>query len=176
MFRMYFPGASLLALAVAAILKLIPGKNKKRKQAQVAPSCHSDDSSYGSAVRAKEEQPYMSIMQRIVDEHADYTAEVFQLFVSGRRKAGIISRLIPGDRVALKLICDDVWVTVNGREIEYSVLPDDSRLPQILTEHIHYDAYLGGREVQVCTPTLEVVSIIVFYKIDGVPPTNVDLR
>lgn len=173
---MYSPGASLLALAVAAILKLIPGKNKKRKQAQVAPSCHSDDSYYGSAVRAKEEQPYMSIMQRIVDEHADYTAEVFQLFVSGHRKAGIISRLIPGDRVALKLIGDDVWVTVNGREIEYPVLPDSSRLPQVLSEHIHYEAYLGGREVQVCTPTFEIVSIIVFYKIDGVPPTNVDLR
>jgi len=176
MFRMYSPGASLFALAVAAILKLIPGKNKKRKQAQVAPSCHSDDSSYGSAVRAKEEQPYMSIMQRIVDEHADYTAEVFQLFVTKPWKVSIVSRLIPGDRVGLKLIDDEVWVTVNGKIVDDPALPLNSRLPQVLSEHIHYDAYLGGREIAVCTPTLEVVSIIVFYKIDGVPPTNVDLR
>lgn len=174
MYRIFSPEAILIALAIAAILKLIP--SKKREQSYIAPSQNSDDSSHESVDHTNEDQPYMSIMRRIVDEHTGYTAEVFKLYVSGHRKVSIISRLIPGDRVDLKLIGEDVWVMVNGERIEDPVLPDNSRIPQILTEHIHYDAYLGGREVMVCSPTFEIVSIIVFYKIDGVPPTKVDLK
>lgn len=91
-------------------------------------------------------------------------------------RAKVISRLTPGDRVDLKLIDGTVTVYVEDKRIGEPQIPYTSRLPQILDDHIDFEAYLGGRDIQCCTANMQFVSIIVFYKIDGVPPTKVQLE
>lgn len=118
----------------------------------------------------------MLIMRRVVSEHSDCTAEVVNMCVLDYDRAKVISRLTPGDRVDLKLIDGTVTVYVEDKRIGEPQIPYTSRLPQILDDHIDFEAYLGGRDIQCCTANMQFVSIIVFYKIDGVPPTKVQLE
>lgn len=168
MFRVFSPEVIILALGVAGILKLIPSRKQKPRHV---------DSNWKSEVSDEESMHNnISRMQRVVDEHSDCTAEVVNMCVLDYDRAKAISRLTPGDRVDLKLADNTVSVYVDSRRVGDPQIPHTSRLRQILTDHIDFEAYLGGRDIKCCTKSMQFVSIIVFYKINGVPPTEVKLE
>lgn len=116
-------------------------------------------------------------MERIAREHSDFTAEVFNIIVSGRKKVEVSSQLAPGDRVDLRQKEGTVKVYAKGTRLADAILlDDDSRIPSVLADGISFDAYFGGRDVSAGTDTIDFLSIVVFYKIDGVPPTKLDIH
>ena len=120
----------------------------------------------------------VSKISRVVDSHADCTAEVLKMTVSGRRKSEASKELQLGDMVILQLN-DGGEVRVQLTDNLYGLLDDvsDSRIPSLLSAGHYIEAYLGGREMSFYySDSLDVVYIIVFYKIDGVPPTKVNLQ
>lgn len=159
MFRSYSPGTQIFSLIAAGILSLFKPSKKIRRST-------SDSSS----------SPYHASVRRVVDAHADCTAEVFNVFVSGAGKVRIFSELTPGDRVELKLRNGEVSLYADGKYMSTPLLSDSSRLPHILESDTEVEAFLGGRDVLSCTDDAEFCSIIAFYKIDGVPPTVVSIE
>ncbi len=119
-----------------------------------------------------------SIIKRVVDQHEDCTAEVVNLMVKGSRRVKISHRLKPGDRVELRLGKEGVELFAEDRYLaDLFLLPEDSRIPGILRDGITYEAFLGGRDkVLSFNPEADFISIIVFYKLPGVPPVKVDLK
>lgn len=115
-------------------------------------------------------------MQKIVDAHRDCTAEVFNIFVKGRRSVRQFSDITPGDRVELHLQGNSVTVSVGAARVASAILPPSSRLPEVINGDHSFDAYLGGRDEQNASEDADFASIIVFYILDGVPPTRVNLR
>ena len=56
-------------------------------------------------------------------------------------------------------------------------IPDKrSNIYRLFDENIPYEAYLGGRDsAYLSDDDADFCSIIIFYKIDGIPPTKVNL-
>ncbi|MDE6006490.1 MAG: hypothetical protein K2G67_02935 [Muribaculaceae bacterium] len=117
--------------------------------------------------------PYSDMMRKVTAAHADCTAEVFNVFVSGAGKVRVFSELAPGDRVELRLRDGAVSVYAGGKYISAPLLPDSSRLRHLLESGAEVEAFLGGRDVASCTDDAEFCSIIAFYRMEGVPPTKV---
>lgn len=159
MFRIYSPGVTLFSLAVAVVLSLIKLPRKIRKPA-------SDSAS----------SPYLDMVRKVVASHADCTAEIFNIFVSGVARVRIFSELTPGDRVELRLRNGAVSVYANGKYMASPLLSDSSRLYSLLESKADVEAFLGGRDVTSCTDEAEFCSIIAFYKIKGVPPTHISVE
>lgn len=121
---------------------------------------------------------YSSISE-VVADHADYTAEVLTLSVNGRKKASRIKKLVPGDYVELRASGYDSFVSVyvDGMNVGDMLCPDESRVPSLLSEGKPVDAYLGGRDLEFYyNDECDFCSIIVFYKIPGVPSTRIAIE
>lgn len=159
MFHLFSPGVIIFSLITAGILSLIRPSKKTRKS--VSGSAHS---------------PYSDKVRRAVASHADCTAEIFNVFVSGVGKVRMFSELTPGDRVELRLRDGEVSVYADGKYMCTPLLPDSSRLRRLLESDVNVDAFLGGRDVTSCAVEAEFCSIIAFYKIDGVPPTHISVE
>ncbi|MDE7401957.1 MAG: hypothetical protein K2M87_00925 [Muribaculaceae bacterium] len=159
MFRSYSPGATLFSLVVAGFMSLIKPSRKIVKQ--------TPDSS---------PSPYLDRVRKVVVSHADCTAEIFNIFVSGARKVRIFSELTPGDRVELRLRNGDVSVYADGEYMDSPLLSDSSRLHSLLESNADVEAFLGGRDATYCTDEAEFCSIVAFYKIKGVPPTDISVE
>ena len=159
------PGVWLLTAAIVGILSLLGRKKKRPSQAASAKG----GASRRASSTPQAQQSYVSTMERIAREHSDFTAEVFNIIVS--------SQLAPGDRVDLRQKEGTVKVYAKGTRLADAILlDDDSRIPSVLADGISFDAYLGGRDVSAGTDTIDFLSIVVFYKIDGVPPTKLDIN
>lgn len=159
MFRNFSPGVQIFSLVVAKTLSLFKAPKKSTKPIPTAAP-----------------NTYSQMIRKVVAAHADCTAEVFNIFVSGAGKVRIFSELTPGDRVELKLINGEVSVYADGKFMSTPLLPDSSRLRSLLESYEEVEAYLGGRDVISCTDDAEFASIIAFYKIKGVPPTPVSIQ
>lgn len=120
--------------------------------------------------------PYLDAVRNVVVSHDDCTAEVFNIFVSGAGKVRIFSELTPGDRVELRLRGGDVTVYADGKYMSTPILPNSSRLRILLETNVEVEAFLCGRDVASGTDDAEFCSIIAFYKIEGVPPTQVSIQ
>lgn len=167
------PGVWLLTAAIVGILSLLGRKKKRPSQAVSAKG----GASRRASSTPQAQQSYVSTMERIAREHSDFTAEVFNIIVSGRKKVEVSSQLAPGDRVDLRQKEGTVKVYAKGTRLADAILlDDDSRIPSVLADGISFDAYLGGRDVSAGTDTIDFLSIVVFYKIDGVPPTKLDIN
>lgn len=157
-FRFSTPGVTLFSLLAVGIMSLFR-----------APKSH-------SRLSRSSQPPRVSRMQKIVDAHRDCTAEVFNIFVKGRRSVRLFSDITPGDRVGLHLQGNSVTVSVGAARVASAILPPSSRLPEVINGGHSFDAYLGGRDEQNASEDADFASIIVFYILDGVPPTRVNLR
>ena len=82
-FRFSTPGVTLFSLVAAGIMSLFRAPKKHIRTSR--PS----------------QPPCVSRVQEIVNTHSDCTAEVFNIFVKGRRSVRIFSDITPGDRVGL---------------------------------------------------------------------------
>lgn len=159
MFRLFSPGAQLFSLISAGLLSLFkPSRNTGRSDPDSAPS------------------PYSDTVRKVVASHADCTAEIFNVFVSGREKVRVFSDFTPGDRVELRLSNGEVSVYANGKYMSTPLLPDSSRLRHLLESNVEVEAFLGGRDVTYSTDDAEFCSIIAFYKIKDVPPTHITVK
>lgn len=168
MFRYSSPDAQLFALIAAGVLSMIIiQKRNSVKAAKKEPL---------KAVPANAPCPYISRVQKVVASHADCTAEVFNIFVSGAARVRIFSDLIPGDKVELRMRDEKVAVYAEGKYMSTPLLPATSRLPGLLESDEDVEAYLGGRDISSGTDTADFCSIIAFYKIPGVPPTKVNIE
>jgi len=116
------------------------------------------------------------MVRKVVASHADCTAEIFNIFISGGGKVRVFSGLTPGDRVELRLRNGEVSVYADGKYMSTPLLPDSSRLHCLLESNAEVEAFLGGRDVTSSTDDAEFCSIIAFYKIKGVPPTHISVE
>ncbi len=162
-FRFFSPGATIFSLVFAGVMSLV-FKTKKRKPTHI------------SNQPTSEEDANIAAMKVVLSEHEDCTAEVIDINVFGRRRVETFRLLSPGRRVELRMKKDEIKVFSFGEYIAELITPADSNLPRLFNEHIHFDAYLGGRDMTfLYSDTYDSCSIIIFYKIDGIPPTKVNL-
>lgn len=163
MYRFYSPGTTIFAILVMCILSLFP----RRKKLRVSKTCNEPSDT---------ERANISAMKKVVAEHEGFTAEVIPINVFGRKRVETFRLISPGHSVELRMKDGDIKVFLFGEYIAELLLPTDSHLQQILAESIPFDAYLGGRDLAfMYDDAYDSCSIIVFYKLKGVPPTKVNL-
>ena len=117
-----------------------------------------------------------SNLREIIAEHTDYTAEVLSLGVYGERRATKMKELVPGDYVELRYRDGEVAVYNDDMFMGTLLCTDDSHVPELLKSNRFVDAYLGGRDLEHFYDDNDFCSIIAFYKMEGVPPTTVNLE
>lgn len=126
--------------------------------------------------RSTSDNPDIAEMKKVVAEHNGWTAEVININVFGRRRVETFRLLSPGRKVELRMKNGDIKVFAYGEYISELIVSPDSSLPRLFNENITFDAYLGGRDqVFMYDNTYDSCAIIVFYKIDGIPPTEVNV-
>lgn len=161
-FRFYSPGATIFSLVFAGVMSLFSSSRKR-------PVVH-------SSPQPSEAEKNVSAMQKLVSEYEGYTAEVIDINVFGRRRVETFRLLSPGRKVELRIKKGDIKVYAFGEFIAELITPVTSNLPRLFEENVNFDAYLGGRDsVFLYDDTYDSCSIIVFYKLDGVPPTQVNI-
>ena len=142
----------------------------------------SDDEKLDIIANCRSEEPIgnhdenVRIMQKIIAEHRDYTAEVLPFDVYGRKKVEVFRLLNPGDEMYLKVRKDTLYIYAFDEIVSEIYLDDNSRIPQIISEKIPYETYLGGRSAFNYDDTYDEGRIIVFYKIDGILPSEIILK
>lgn len=118
-------------------------------------------------------------LDRVIAGHADCTAEVLSLAVCDARNAARMKRLRPGDQVELrardKAYAVGVDVYADGCRMGELLCGEESRVPSLVADGATVEAYLGGRDLDYYHHDCDFCSIIVFYRIPGVPPTRVDV-
>lgn len=164
-FRIYSPLTDFLGFITVGILELFSRRRKRWETPEQ------------STPQPTEEEQNISAMQKVVAEYDGYSAEVFNISVFGRRRVETFRLLTPGKRVELKMKKGDIKVFAYGEYIAELIPPVGSNLERLFEEEVRFDAYLGGRDrVFLNSETYDSCSIIVFYKLDGVPPTKVNLK
>ncbi len=158
MFRYYSPGVTIFSLVAAGVLSLFKRSPKRTYKSQPT------------------HQPYIPKIRRVVDAHKDYTAEVFNVFVHGQKKVAVSSVLVPGDSLDVKINGEFLDVYKSNIWITSTALPESSLLQRVFSERQCPEAYLGGRDVSNSSEVADFATIIVFYKLEGVLPTVVDLE
>ena len=156
-FRYFTPGTIFLSLAIAGVMMLL-GKPKKR-----------------SFPKTRSAEPYVPQMQRVLDSHSDCTAELFNIFVEGHNKVAAFSSLVPGDMMEVTYHDDSISFYARGTEVATVSLMESSHLPQVFMCGSSTEAFLGGRDVCNASEDAEFATVVIFYKIEGVPPTEIKL-
>lgn len=167
-FRYFSPGATIFSLVAAGVMSLFSRSKKSSSTASFSPS---STTSYQSKV----EEENVSAMQEIVSQHKDCTAEVIDINIFGRRRVETFRLLSIGQKIDIRMKKGDLKVFAYGEYIAELIPSAGSNLEQLFKEHIQVDAFLGGRNYTLHDDTYDTASIILFYKLDGVPPTKVDL-
>lgn len=159
-----FPIAMLLV--VMCICHLYSSRRKKLPRPPVG---------YDPFATKKEKN--LSAMQKVVDAHKDFSAEVIPFSVNGRNRVKTFRLLDPGDEIELCAVGDDFKVYAFGEYMSDLIIPENSHIPQLFKNKISFDAYLDGRDLSFANnDQMDLASLIIFFKIDGVPPTKVNLQ
>lgn len=166
-FRYYSPGSGIFAFLVMGVMSLFSGGKRRLR---VAPA---SEKKTGPTL----EEVNMAAVKKVVEAHADCTAEVIKLLVFGRRRVSSFRCVWPGSPVELRMIRGDIKVFAFGEYIADPIVPNSSNLPRLFEENVPFEAYLGGRDLAFLTDEeYDSCSIMVFYKLTGVPPTKVNLH
>ena len=156
-FRIYSPAATIFSFVTAGVLSRLGGHRHKSR-------------------RRREVTPYVPKIQRVIDAHRDCTAELFNIFVRGRKRANAFAQLSPGDMLEVKLDGDSLEVWVGNIKIASAEIPATSLLPKAFQSGADIYAYLGGRDLENASDTAEFGTVVVFYKLEDVPPTKINLQ
>lgn len=155
-----------IILVVMCIYNLLPKRRKRLPRPPV-----------GYDPLAVEKSKNLSAMQKIVDAHKDFTAEVIQFSVSGRKRVETFRLIKPGDELEIRCEEDSFKVYAFGEFVSDLIIPNSSYLPELKKNEIHFEAYLGGRDLNfINNEHIDFASLILFYKMDGVTPTKVNLK
>ncbi len=116
-------------------------------------------------------------MQNIADRFKDYTAEVIPFWVRGVIPVHTFKQANIGQKLDIKLINHGLQVFYNNEYIA-DLYPDSgSRLEQLIRDNIRFHAFLGGRDMSYRFDSdIDSCSVIVFYQLPGVPPTEVIIK
>lgn len=123
-----------------------------------------------------------SEIEKVVKAHADCTAEVVDLTIIGRKKVDRTYSMYPGDPVLLKKYGNMIKVfgKITGTSVEFYVddiyPPAGSILPKLFDENIPFEAYLGSRDIYADSEEFSFLKLLVFYRIEGIPPTKINLH
>lgn len=124
-----------------------------------------------------QERANVETMKKIVAQYEDYTAEVINFAVSGRKIVSYWREVPIGTPLEIRKDGIMYYVYESGRRIYWFVKSEGSNIERLFDENIPFHAYLGGRNGAFLSgEDLDFSSIIIFYKIDGVPPTKVNLQ
>ena len=162
-FRYFTPGIQFISLAIAGVMSLI-SRPKKRGVRHIShsPSTQEDENVFN--------------VTKIITKHSDCTAEVIPINVFGRKKVETFRLLSPGREVDLIMKNGYIKVFAYGEFIADLITPETSLVPKLFQQGIHFDAYLGGRDrAFLYDDGYDSCSIIIFYKMDGIPPTKVNV-
>lgn len=118
-----------------------------------------------------------SRIKAVVDEHRGFTAEIIDVCSYTLNTNPITMKHIPGDPVELKMVDDNVAVFIDGAIITTLYCIEDSRLKQVVESGRKFYAYIFERDMEASNPNwMDFLKVIVFYKLDGVPPTIINLN
>lgn len=116
-------------------------------------------------------------IESLVKGYEGFTAEVIKFSVSGQERVKKWRLVSVGDSVCLKRQEGKIQLYAFDSFVSDLQIPLDSNIPRLFDESIRFEAYLGGRNMDyIDDPDTDYCSLIVFYKIDGVPPTKVNLH
>jgi hypothetical protein len=116
-------------------------------------------------------------LHAIADAHSDCTAEIAEAFASGDDRKILNAQPI-GSKIELHLEDDInmVGAYINGKQVGLtSFRKDNSRLVDLLGKNTPVEAYIGSR-VQPAGDHTDRVSVIAFYKVEGIAPTHVTIE
>jgi len=124
-----------------------------------------------------QDNPDCQRMRDIADRHSDCTAEVFMLTIKGRKAVNEVEFMSPGDAIDLKLnrSGDIVAYTLDDIRLGTPLVPFDSNFRRVLDEDIYFDAYMGGRDDGFMGDGT-LITLVVFYRLPGVPPTTLEIK
>lgn len=126
---------------------------------------------------AERKKANLSAIEEVVSDHSDCTAEVFNIFVKGVKKVKTIRLLDPGDEVEIRKVGGDVKVYAFGEYMADLMILSSSHLMKAFDSNVKIEAFIGGRDLAyIYDNDFDICSVIVFYKLDGVPPTKVNLQ
>lgn len=170
MIRFFSPEATIISLIVMGIMVGISKAQKKSRRTSVA-------NFDWNAVPPSMTQQRKSTMRKITEQHSDCSAEIFSFCAFDKNTVNALDDMDVGDRVWVELNrkFNDYVIFANCYEkrLDESLIPPGSHLKQVLQKYVPCEAYLGGKGY-----IGDGISgnIIVFYKLDGVPPTKVELE
>lgn len=126
---------------------------------------------------ATEKSDNLSAMQKIVDAHKDFTAEIILFSVSGKHRVKNFRLLDPGDEIEVRSDGENFRIYAFNEYVSDLIIPESSLIPDLFKNKIPFDAYLGGRDLHyIHNDRIDFASLILFYRIDGILPTKVNLQ
>lgn len=158
----------VLILAVISFLLFL--RRGKNGHAETAVTRHEADN-------VSEEQRNMDAVSALVKKYEGYTAEVIPFNVFGKRKVETSRLKQPGSEIELRRYPDGCRVYAYGEYIA-DIFPDsNSNLDKLFDEKLNFYVYLGGRDRNfLYNDEYDSCSALIFYKIEGVAPTKVEIK
>lgn len=171
-----FGGPTPLWLVILGILACFFDTKKRRKRC--IPTSQPTQPDPWEEEKKKDELLNVESANRMLAAHADCTAEVFSVTALGWGQVYQFRKVRPGDPVEIRRYKGWFKVFVENRYVAELYAGEQSLLPRIFDENIPFEAFLGGRDMQSAYRDTErdFCSIIIFYRIPGVPPTKVTLQ
>lgn len=128
-------------------------------------------------VTSPQDNPDYQRMRNIANRHSDCTAEVFMLTIKGRKAVNEVEFMSPGDVIELKLdrSGDIIAFTLDNIRLGSPIIPFDSNFRRVIGEKLYFDAYMGGRDDGFMGDSA-LITIVVFYRLPGVPPTTLEIK
>lgn len=124
-----------------------------------------------------EDKENLSRITKVTEQHSDHTAEVFNFSVHGRSKVLTCRLLQPGDKIELRLKDNFLKIFAFGEYLSETYLSDKSNLKMVFEQNILYHSYIGGRYNCFMSDSIfDYFTVIIFYKVDGIPPTKVNIQ
>lgn len=118
-----------------------------------------------------------SLIQSVIDSHTDCTAEIFDVCSYTLNTNPVTMKHVPGDPVELKMVDGNVAVYIDGTFINKLYPTKGSLLKQVVESGHRFHAYIWSRDMEASNPNwMDFLSVVIFYKMEGVPPTKVNLN
>lgn len=126
---------------------------------------------------SSDDKENLSRMTKVAEQYSDHTAEVFNFSVHGRSKVLTCRLLQPGDKIELRLKDNFLKIFAFGEYLSETYLSDKSNLKMVFEQNIPYHSYIGGRyNCFMSDSNFDYFTVIIFYKVDGIPPTKVNIQ
>lgn len=115
-------------------------------------------------------------VQAVVDRHADCSALVFPVWVSGQDSVALVRQRCPGEPIELRMADGMVSAYVDGRRAADTTMGSDSTVRLLFDKGVPFEAYVAGRDMALLLdPGNDSFSIIIFFKLEGFDPTKINL-